>query len=560
MAAEQGVLKSLSSVLMDRFRWMQQAGITFRGARDMYQILGYKRTLSFYDFYDRYRRGGIAKNIVEAFPLATWRGGVEVFEDSDPDTNTAFEQGWKDLEDRLNVWAIFQQLDILAGLSTYAVLLIGTSGNSDLTTELPKGGKVIFLKPFSGGGGPGFNRPMQTAAFDAAARVATYDTDPTSERFGEPLTYWIKQATINAPIFNREVHWSRLIHAAEGCLEDSIFGIPTLENVWNLLDDLDKITGGGAEAHFLRANQGLHLDIDKDMGLAPAPGQPVTPGLSPTDVANLRDKAEELQHQLQRVMVTRGVTATQLGSDVANFGSNADAVLKQIAGSKGIPVRILTGSERGELASSMDAQNFDSRVMDRRTGYAGPMIVRKLVDRLIAYEYLPQPQSYEIGWPVEENMDEKGKADFALSLANTNKTYGATIFDDVEIRDMAFDKKPLPEKQPWENLTELDKATLATKLAQVNKEMGITVYTDDEIRMMSHGLSPLSDAEKVPIGAPEKVSVTQPPKIGEDGLPLPQDGQAVPVAQPLKTMLAALESAIENSDIDAIDKILGVTS
>jgi hypothetical protein len=509
-------LKTAASALLERFRFANMAGLSFSGRRDLYQILGYARQLTFFDYYDRYTRDGIAKAVVESFPLATWRGGVELYEDEDPDTFTEFEQAWKDLEDRLQVWSTLQTVDILAGLSTYAVLLIG-NGEPDLGTEMSKGGKVLFLKPFSGGGGPGLNQRTQarsTMGFDAAARVATYDTDPKSERFGEPLTYWIKQVTVNTPMFNREVHWSRLIHIAEGCLEDNIFGIPTLENVWNLFDDLAKITGGGAESFWLRANQGLHLDVDKDMGL---PGQ-TSAGLTKAERDALRDKAEELQHQLQRVMVTRGVTATQLGSDVANFGPSADAIIKQIAGSKGIPMRILTGSESGELASSMDAANFDSRVNDRRTGYAGPKIARRLADRLIAYEMVPTPKQYTVGWPVEENMDEKGKAGFAVQLASVNQTYGGVVFTDEEIRDMAFDKPPLTDEQ---------KQAIADEKAQK-----------------------VADAQAAMVAA-------QPPDPNAPDLNAPDPADA---AFKTAETLRALEEAIEADDMTGIAAILELTS
>lgn len=549
----------LVSVLLDRLRWFRQAGITFGGKRDTYDILGYQRLLSYTDYRARYLRDGIAKRIVEAYPNATWRGGVELFEDEDPEKDTPFEQDWKDLETKFNIWQRLQQVDILAGLSTYAVLLIGAPGTS-LSEELPKGkpGDLLYFTPFSGGGGPGGDGRSRSAAFDADCSIAEFDIDAKSPRFGDVLSYQLKRTDIAAPMLDRSVHWTRVIHVAEGCLTDNVYGVPTLENVWNLLDDLAKVTGGGAEAFWLRANAGIHLDVDKDLAVAaPKPGDK-------SELDNLKQQAEDYANQLTRMIRTRGVAVTQLGSDVANFGPSADAILKQIGGSKGIPTRILTGSEMGTLASEQDAANFDSQVQDRRTGYAGPCIVRRLVDRLIEYGYLTTPKQYEVGWPVEENLDETGKADLAAKLASVNQVYGATVFPDDFIRDKCFDLEALPETDPFENLTELDRASLAAKMALVNKEMGVTVFTDDEIRKRSFGFEPLSPDQKVPIGAPERISVGAPPKLGSDGQPVPQDGQAlpvVPVAQPPRVMqaqLRELEAAIENDDAATILKIVGV--
>jgi hypothetical protein len=555
-AKPEGVLKSLTSVLLERYRFFRQAGVSFGGARDLYAVLGYQRILQYLDYRLRYQRGGIAKRIVEAYPKATWRGGVELYEDEDAAKDTAFEEAWKSIQDRLNVWSRLQAADILAGLSTFSVLLIGAPG--ELETELPRGtspDRLLYLQPYSGGGGPPTSNTLlmqnHTQGLDSDCSIKNFDVDPKSVRFGEPLTYLLRRTDINLPGQMREIHWSRVIHVAEGCLDDNVYGMPTLENVWNLLDDLDKVTGGGAEAFWLRANQGLHLDVDKDMGL---PGS-TSAGLSADERKVLHEKAEEIQHQLQRVLVTRGVTATQLGSDVANLGPNADAILKQIGGSKGIPTRILTGSEMGQLASGQDADNWRTQVQDRRTSYAGPMIVRRLVDRLVEYGYLPKPKQYDIAWPVEEDMSELDKATLALTLTNVNKNYGSDVFDADFIREKAYKLEPLEELPQWEFMSELDKATLATKLAMVNKEMGITVYTDDEIRDMSFGKAPLTDAEKVPIGAPERISVTQPPELGADGQPIPQP--ALPNTPEIKAALRALEEAIEADDAEAILKILG---
>lgn len=431
-------LRLAASTLLDRYRFARQNGLGFGGARNYYEVLGYDEIVTSRQYRLEYARGGIAKRIVEAFPKATWRGGVELFEDEDPEVSTAFEQAWKSLEQRLNVWSLFQKADILAGLSTYSAILIGAPG--DLGSELPKGtspDQILYLTPFWGGGGPGLNTRNQTMAMDADCRIATFDEDVTSPRFGEPLTYNLKRVDVVNPVFQRPVHWSRIIHLAEGCLDDNVYGTPTLENVWNLLQDLMKVTGGGAEAFWLRANQGIQIDIDKDMALPP----------STTELADLKAQAEDYKHQLTRMMRTRGVNINQLGSDVANFASPAEAILTQIAGSKGIPMRILTGSERGELASSQDAANFSTQVQDRRTSYAGPMIVRRFVDRLIEFGYLPTPKSYEVGWPTIETMTDMEKATGAQKWAETNSTAGMPIYTDAEIREHWHGFKPLTDEQ-----------------------------------------------------------------------------------------------------------------
>jgi hypothetical protein len=552
-------MRMAAGILLERMNFLRQAGISFGGLRDLYQILGYARSLTFKMMYDRYARGGIAKRIVEAYPKATWRGDLDVYEDEDPQTDTPFEKDFKSLKLRLSLSSVLQRVDILAGLSTYSVLLIGAPG--DLSSPLPRGKSsddILYLTPFSGGGGPGsqgMGSSARTQAWDADCSIQSFDTDIKSPRFAQPLTYQLKRVDIATPDFQRPVHWTRILHVAEGCLGDEVYGTPTLENVWNLLDDLDKVTGGGAEAFWLRANQGMHMDIAKDMTIPkPAPGSNQKDPLE-----KMREDSEAYQHGLTRWLRTRGVTVTPLGSDVANFGPPADAVLTQIAGSKGIPKRLLLGSEMGQLASGQDADNWNTQVMDRRTSYAGPMILRKFVDRLIEFGYLTKPKYYDIEWPTVKDLTETEKAAGAKQWADVNASAKMTIFTSDNIREKWYGLQPGED-----SATETYKAEGAKAWAMVNKTMGTVVFTDDEIRKTWYGFAPLRPDEKVPINAPEKIAATKAPAqvSDEEDAPTP-DAPAVPVPMPARVMAAtirALEEAITNNDLDAIDEILGITA
>jgi hypothetical protein len=86
----QSMLRTLD-VLLDRQAFMKQAGFQFDSKRDLYAIFGYDRIITGRQFRDEYARGGLAKVIIDTYPEATWRGGVEVYEDEDTKTNTAFE-------------------------------------------------------------------------------------------------------------------------------------------------------------------------------------------------------------------------------------------------------------------------------------------------------------------------------------------------------------------------------------------------------------------------------------------------------------------------------------
>lgn len=438
-------LRSAASIPLERQLFMRQAGLTFNGKRDLYGVLGYTVDLSTRDFRSRYSRGGIASRIVEAFPKDTWRGTMELVEDEDPETDTAFEQAWKALSMKFRINSTMLRADILSGLSTFSVLLLGAPGQ--LNTELPRAGKkgLLYLTPFSGGGGPGSNN-RRSVATDADASIMSFDMNTESERFGLPEFYQLRRVDVNDPNLQVPVHWSRILHLAEGCLDDEVYGTPVLQNVWNYLDDLDKVVGGGAEAFWLRANAGVHLNIAKEMGGNIA--------LSSTELTELSKQADEYQHQLRRMLRTRGVEVEQLGSDVADFKNQQDAIITLIAGTKGIPKRLLVGSEMGELASTQDRDNWKDQINGRQIAYAEPYIVRPLVDRLIKYGYLPTPVEYNVRWPQIEVLSELDKAKGALSWSQTNQANGMPVYTGAEIRDHWNQMEPLTDEEKQAEIPE----------------------------------------------------------------------------------------------------------
>jgi hypothetical protein len=419
-------LRTLSTVLEQRGAFAGSAGLTFGGSRDLYRALGYKRVILPRDYRTRYLRNGIAARIVEAAPKSTWRAGGELVEDEDPNTLTDFEQAWDDLNRRLKVWSTFQRTDILCGMGRYAIIVLGAPG--DLNTELKqlKAEELLYLSPFS----------------EEDAMITRYETDITSPRFGLPLEYMLRRTNISMTTIQppsllpgRPVHWTRVQHIADGLLDDHVFGVPRLERIWNLLDDLEKVVGGGAEAFWKRADAGMQLKLDP------------TVKADTKDLEKVKQEIEEYTDGLRRVLTTRGVDITPLSSNVADFGSPVQAIMGQISASTGIPSRILTGSERGELASTQDRANWEERISDRRFDFAGPQVVRPFVDRMIELGVLPEPESYEVRWPDIRSFNDAERAIIAGQWAAINGSFGGIVVTANEIRDRVLGMEPLSPEE-----------------------------------------------------------------------------------------------------------------
>ncbi len=415
-----GKFRALSEIL-GRANFASRAGKTFGGKRDLYEALGYPRALRPQDLRDRYDRGDIAARVVDAYPKATWRKGAQVVEDEDPDIETAFEAEWLELFERLDVWSVFLRADTLANLGRYSVVLIGAEGNLD--EELPpmrSQEDVRFLAVFG----------------EDDANVSQWERNPEDPRFGLPVTYTLQRRAESSsqPSFAKtSVHWSRVLHIAEGTLDDSVYGNPRLARVWNRLDDLDKVVGGGSEAYWKRVDQGMHINLDKSLDI------------DTDDKKLLQDQVDEYINGLRRVLATKGVDINMLGSDVSAFSAQVTSIISIVSGATGIPQRILLGSERGELASTQDKSNWDERVQDRRDAFATPMIVRPFVDRLVGVGALPEPAQYMIQWPQFADLNKIEQAKVAVDWSNLNKNQGEVVVTANEIRDQVLSLEPFEE-------------------------------------------------------------------------------------------------------------------
>lgn len=439
-------LKSLVSDLLQsrlefasRIDYMRD-GVSFSGKRDIYVTFGYKRRLTTRDYRSRYYRNGLAARIVEAYPLATWGEGPTIKETTEetPDAEdtsvapepTDFEAKISNLATRLDVWAEFTRADILMGLGEYSVILIGAPGL--LNTPLPRlssPDSILYLRSLP----------------EDMAKIHTYNTDETDSRFGQPETYLVTlgvQGAAQAKTTTTIVHWTRILHLCEGSLLDKLHGNPRLRRTWNLLDDLDKIVGGGAEAAFKRADPGMQFDIDPSVKL------------TPQDEAKLNEVFERFVDGDSRTIQTKGSKINLLQSQVANFSANQDAIIHLIAAAEGLPHRILVGSERGELSSKQDRDNWSDRVSSRRTKFNVPS-VRCFFDRMQEYGALPTVEAYDVSWPEVEDLSTQDKAAITVQFSQANafqaQSGGKPVFTGDEIRQIVNGLGPIDMDDVYED-------------------------------------------------------------------------------------------------------------
>ena len=168
---------------------------------------------------------------------------------------------------------------------------------------------------------------------------------------------------------------------------------------------------------WLSGNRGLHADIDKEMDIDPA------------DAAALSDEIEEWQHQLRRVIRTRGVKLNDLGGTVPNPKEIFEIIMSLLSGTTGIPRRILLGSEAGQLASEQDRANWAERIEERRVLHVNPHILDPTLELLQGVQLLPEGD-VEWDWPSAfiQNPLEQGQtmAQIARAVGNLSRQTGGS--------------------------------------------------------------------------------------------------------------------------------------
>ena len=402
-----------SSVLRSRADIMAKIGTTFGGDREHYRIFGWPTDPDYDYWWHLYKRGGIAKRIVIAYPQATWRTPPAVTEDKDTDSTeeTQFEKGWEELVDRVRVFHYLERVHRMARLGRYALLFLGyADANSYDVLSQPVGmvraGGLLYLQPYA----------------EDRASVNRWVEEPNDPRFGMPFDYLVQ---LDSPSLGYSrgnsrsviVHHSRIIHVAEDVLESDLEGYPALEPVANLLLDIEKVLGAAAEAFFQQQPPATIFNT-------PADAMMDASVMSDDDAQN---KVDDFVHGLKRWMFTKGMDITTLAPALGDPSNVYNPLLELIAGATGIPKRILVGSERGELASSQDETAWNKRIEECQTNWAEPFLLRPFIDEMISKGVIPGPSSgeYSVQWKDTMAMGQDALADISVKKADALSKYAS---------------------------------------------------------------------------------------------------------------------------------------
>ena len=402
------------SQLINRANLAASLGYQYGGDRNIYEALGYDQTITYNLAAGRYCRQDIAKAVINRPISYTWKGPVKIHLLGEEDSQ--IEKEWLEIDKRLKLRSKFVRLDKLASIGRYGALLLGfddVQNREGFARPVAKRGKreLLYVKPLGEG----------------HARVSKYVKNTRDPRYGMPDQYEIEyQETDTQATIVLQAHWTRVVHVTTELMESEIYGVPVLESIWNRLMDLEKLVGGSAEMFWRGARPGYQGKVKDDYTL-------------PDDVEEgLQDQLDEFENNMRRIFVNEGIDLEALAQQVSDPANHVDVQIQMISAVTGIPKRILTGSERGELSSAQDLVSWFSHITTRREEHAEVNILRPFVDRCMEYGVLPMTEDYAVEWSDLFAASEKDKADVGHVRAMAVREYTQNPMAEALVPPEAF--------------------------------------------------------------------------------------------------------------------------
>lgn len=372
-------------------------GKTHDGQRNIWETLGYP-DLGEVDaeyYLERYRRQDIARAIVTKPVVTTWKGYPTIQAGGQHEDDTQFE---KDVQHLLNGETLERNLlhycewaDRRQRIGEYGIIVLGLDDGRPLDQPVDKSNlsepsDLQYLSPYS-----------QAEIVDwELAGLDSSDRQP-----GLPISYTIQPSTPNASEQGdeeddkREIHHSRVIHLAEQPEKSVLKHTPPLEPVLNRLIDLEKVAGAAAEMYWTGADRKFFATAEGSM--------------NEEDIQRFDEQMWEMINGMRTTAAAENMDLEVIEGDSVDPSGIIDSLIKFIAASVGIPQRKLFGTERGELASTIDQETWFSKIEERRRQFAEPVIIRNLLDRLEELGILEAPPDgeYKVKWPSLYESDQE---------------------------------------------------------------------------------------------------------------------------------------------------------
>lgn len=391
---------------------------------------GWPERLTFPDLLRMYRRNGLAAAAVNAFKSKTWQD-VPVLRVTDKDDKlSSTEEAVAAHLARIRFWQQFAEADARSIVGDYGGLVLRFSDDKNMNEPLDKA--VGITKLFAA-----------IPCWQHQLRPAEFDTDTTSETYGEPTMWEYSENAVGGdttsagPRRRFKVHPDRvLILSRDGTINDR----SQLEAGYNAMLDAEKISGAGAEGFFKTAKNAPVISMEEGNGF-----EEMARGMG-IDPSELTDKLNDVVKSW-----SAGFDASLLLSKMKTEFPNItlpqpeefwNICVMTFSASMRIPFKVLIGMITGERASTEDAKDWARTNEARRSGEIVPAIMT-LIERFQKAGTLPAG-AWRVEWTSLLDDGPDAMMSRAKTMSEINTSEAGEVFDVTEIRRAAGHPAGLP--------------------------------------------------------------------------------------------------------------------
>ncbi|WP_169194942.1 phage portal protein [Devosia sp. MC1541] len=424
-----------------------------------YADFGYPANLTFTQLHQMYSRNGIARAGIEKTILKTWQDTPFLLEaerdgsEGKLKKETPLEKEIRLRFDQLRLWQHLAEADRRSLVGKYSGLILRLGDNKRFNEAVDTvGGGLLGLVEV-------------IPAWEGQLTVGEWETDETSENYGQPKMYQFNEAQVGDTTNKTrqfDLHPDRvLIWSKDG----TVHGQSLLEPGYNSLLDMEKISGAGGEGFWKNAKSAPVLQVDKE---AKPDQMAKAMGIDPSELVDkIGEQVEDWNKGFDKLLMLQGIEAKTLGVNLPSPEHFFAIALQSFAASIPIPLKILVGSQTGERASTEDAKEWAQTNMSRRAGQVIPNTMA-LVKRLAQFSILPE-KDWFLDWTdlTESSMAEK--IDRVVKMADTNqkmKDSKEAVFSHEEMRAVV-DYEPLSDADKFRDDITGDDADDALNLPTV---------------------------------------------------------------------------------------------
>lgn len=371
----------------------------------IFEDFGYPEQLSFNNFWNMYRRFGVAKTVVNTMPNMCWS--------SHPMIN-GLGDDFAQLVDKANLWNRLKGLDKRQRVGAYAGAFIEV--RDGMTPDKPmkrvEGGinSIVNIKPI-------YEGQLTPNQLDDSGNALMYQYQPNQAGTRNPNE--TKPLTI---------HPSRLVMWAEGADDGSIWGTSELEDVFNDLMDMRKISGAGAEGSYQNSRSVPIFEAD-----------PTRAAPTGKDKEVFDNAIDDWLNKYRKRLYLGGMKPHFNNVTLPNPKETYQVSLNNVSGGSGLPQAWITGQITGVLAGNKDFNKIMMDANSRRINFLNEGI-SMFIDWFMLYGVIGQA-TYEIEWDDLLAASDEDKIKLAGEMAKTNREnflagQGA-IYSEEEIRGAA---------------------------------------------------------------------------------------------------------------------------